>query len=125
MIRLMLRLLGIRDYEVCQSCQTLKEQLLFERDEKKRLTDTLINIVNPKVVESIPVEINPVVQTSGLFSRRRAAAEERDRQAAQILRNSTNLGKADDKIREVTPKPIMSNTSVNDLEKELGVEEGA
>ncbi len=124
MIRLLLRLLNIRDYEVCQSCQTLKEQLDFIRDENKRLTDTLINIVHPKVVESIPVEINPIAQTSGLFSRRRAAAEEADRQKAQILKQSKNIGKPD---FPVSPRNtgIIDNITVEGLEKELGVEEGA
>ena len=86
MIRLLLRLLSIKDFEVCKSCETLKEQLSYERAEKAELTKTLLNIINPKVVEAQPQEIQPVVQTSALFSRRRAALEIRDREEAKILR---------------------------------------
>ena len=112
MIRLLLRLFNIRDYEVCQSCQTLKEQLAFERAEKRELTDTLIRIINPKAIEQPPIELQPVLQTSGLFSRRRAAMEARDREEARILNQSKNLGQPDDKFKEIEK-----------LETELGVED--
>lgn len=115
MIRLILRLLGIRDYEVCQSCETLKQQLAFERDEKKQLTDTLLRIINPKViVESEPVELNPVISTSGMFGRRRAALEERDRQEAKILKEKKFMAEPDDKLK-----------AINNLEQELGIQEEA
>lgn len=113
MRRFILRLLGIKDFEICPSCENLKEQLRFERDEKKRLTDTLINIVSPKVVESAPLEINQIQQSSALFSRRRRALEERDRLAAQTLKQSTNVGRPDDRLNEI-----------DNLEQELGVTEG-
>ena len=113
MIRLFLRLFGIKDFEVCQSCETLKQQLAFVNDEKKQLTETLLAIVHPKVVEAAPVEINPVVQSSGLFSRRRSALEARDRAEAAALRQST-LGKPDN---------IKVDNTIKDLETELGVEE--
>jgi hypothetical protein len=115
LIRFLTFLLG-RQYETCKSCETLKEQLLFERDEKKRLTDILLEIIKPKVVEAAPVEINQIASSSALFSRRRAALEAKYREEAQILKNSTNLAKPD------FPK----TNDVNDLERELGVsEEGA
>jgi hypothetical protein len=88
-------------YETCKSCETLKQQLEFERSEKKELLDTIIKIVNPKVTESVPVEINPVMSTSGLFSRRRAALEERDRQEAQTKRESKNIGRPDIEITKL------------------------
>ncbi len=97
-------------YETCQSCETLKQQLSFERSEKKELLDTLLKITNPKVIVEQPqVELSPVIQTSGLFSRRRAALEERDRIAAQKLKESTNIGRPDDNISK--------------LESELGISE--
>jgi|SRR5712664_987030 len=114
MIRFISFLLG-KHYEPCKSCETLKEQLAFERDEKKRLTDTLLQIISPKAVESQPIEINQIAQSSALFSRRRAALEQKDREEAKILRSSTNLGKPDDRLKEV-----------ESLEHELGIsEEGA
>ena len=109
MLRIILRLFGIKDFEVCQSCETLKSQLAIANEDRQRLTDTLLEILRPKVAEAAPVEINQLQQSSALFSRRRAALEAKDREEAKILRNSTVLGKSDDNIAK--------------LEKELGVEE--
>ena len=111
MIRLLLRLIRIRDFEACASCETLKQQLVFERAEKKQLTDTLINILQPKTVEAAPVELTNITPTAGTFARRRAALEERDRQQAQILKQSSNIGRPDE----------LKN--IESLEKELGVED--
>jgi hypothetical protein len=74
--------------------------------------ETLLRITNPKVIEVPVQELAPVVNTSALFSRRRAALEAKDREEARILRQSTNLGKPDDKLAEI-----------NKLETELGVDE--
>jgi hypothetical protein len=94
-------LLG-KNWEPCQSCENLKEQLRYERDNNLRLTETLVRIVSPKAVEAAtPVELNPLQQSTALFSRRRAALEAKDRMEAQILKNSTNLGKPDDSIRKL------------------------
>lgn len=134
MIRLLLRLFRIRDFEPCKSCETLKEQLLFERDEKKRLTDTLLNIINPKAVEIPTIELQPITQSAGLFSRRRAALEERDRQEAKILREAKHIGRPDAELQkkvELVNKQADAeveavNQSINQLENELGiVKEGA
>ena len=119
MIRLLLRLLKIQDFEVCASCETLKQQLLFERDEKKRLTVILIEIIKPKTVESVPVEIQPIAQSSALFSRRRSALEAQDRERARILKEGRNIGQPDNII-----KPAAHQT-IDELEKELGVVEEA
>lgn len=118
MIRLLLRLFGIKDYEVCQSCETLKQQLSYERDEKQRLTNTLLEIIRPKVVEAAPIEMNQIAQSSALFSRRRAALEAKDRAEAQILRERKHVGMPDN-IKDI--KSI--DTSVEKLEQELEIEE--
>ncbi len=120
MIRLILRLFGIRDFEVCASCETLKQQLDYERAEKAQLTETLLRIVSPKAIEHPIVEVNPVIQSSGLFSRRRAALEERERQEAKILREQKHLGRPDN-LRDDVLKNIAKD--VTELEKELGVEQ--
>jgi hypothetical protein len=112
MIRLLLRLCGIKDFEVCQSCETLKQQLSYERDEKKRLTDTLITIVSPKVIETPePIELNPIGHSAASFSQRRRILEEKSRLDAKILTEQKNIGVAD-KLRDVEK-----------LEQELGIEE--
>lgn len=117
MIRLLMFLLG-RPYETCKSCETLKQQLEFERAEKKQLTDTLLSIIHPKIVEQPVIEMNPVIQTSGLFSRRRAALEERERQEAKIIREGKHLGKPDN-LKDIE----RVSEDVTNLEKELGIEE--
>ena len=101
-----------REYEPCKSCQTLKEQLAYERDNNHRLTQVLLDIVKPKVVEAAPIEMNQIAQSSAIFSRRRAALEEKDRQEAKILRERKHLG--------VPDKP---DDSIAKLEQELGVSE--
>ena len=111
MIRFLCFLLG-KPYETCKSCETLKAQLAFVNEEKKQLTDTLINILHPKVVEAAPIEINQVTQTAGLFSRRRAVLEARDRQEALIKKNSPNIAQPDDRLKDI-----------DRLESELGITE--
>lgn len=111
MIRFITFLLG-RPYETCKSCETLKQQLAFVNDEKRQLTETLLSIVKPKTYEAPPIELNPVQAASGLFSRRRAAMEARDRADAFIKQERKNLAIEDVKTNEI-----------NKLEKELGVEE--
>ncbi len=120
MIRLFLRLFGIRDFEPCASCSTLKQQLEYVTDQNKQLTDTLLRIVSPKAYETPPaVEINPVIQTSGLFSRRRQALEERDRQEARILAEKKHVAMPD----IINPNKDNILNSISKLEDELGVME--
>ena len=115
MIRFLTFLLG-KQYETCKSCETLKEQLAFERDEKKRLTDTLLNIINPKALEQPVVELQPIINSGGLFSRRRAALEAQSRESARIIAEKKHIG---------VPDNMKNNDkSISKLEKELGIETG-
>lgn len=121
MIRFIAFLLG-KSYEPCKGCEILKQQLELANDEKKYLTETLMGIIKPRTYESTPVELNPIAQTSGLFSRRRQALEDKSRQEAKILRDSTVLGKRDDELKNMQPiKPI---TTIEALEKELEIHQG-
>lgn len=100
-------LLG-KQYETCKSCQILKEQLSFERAEKKQLTETLIEIFKPKpIIMENAVELRPLADQALPFAKRRAALEQRDREEARILRDSKVVGKSDE--------------TVSRLETELGV----
>ena len=110
MIRLFLRLFGIIDFDTCKSCETLKAQLSFANEEKKQLTATLMSIIQPKVYEAVPQEIVPVIQSSMLFSKRRATLEARDREEVKIKQQAVFLGKPDDKLK-----------GIEKLENELGV----
>jgi len=112
MTRLLLRLLRITDFEPNESISVLKEQLKYEREKNKELTETLLSIIKPKAYEAPAQELHPIVQTSGIFSRRRAALEAKDRAEAQILKQAVHLGKPDDNLKDI-----------NDLETELGINE--
>jgi|SRR5579863_855413 len=119
MLRFLSFLFG-KPFEPCKSCETLKEQISYYRDENKRLTDTLLSIVKPKEVEAAPVEINPVGQSSALFSRRRAALEAKDREEAAIIARRQHIALPDNP--RMTGK-ITNITTVDELEKELGIDE--
>jgi hypothetical protein len=122
MIRLLLRLFGIKDYEVCQSCETLKQQILYERAERQRLTETLLDLVKPKPPAPLvePAVMEPI-KPMNTFSQRRKILEEEDRKNNDLLTNSKNLAMPDEafsrKISYVSP---VKSTEV--LEKEVGIE---
>jgi len=123
MLRFLCFILG-KPYETCKSCETLKQQLAFANEEKKQLTETLLNIISPKVVEAAPVEINQVAQSSGLFSRRRAALEARDRENAKIITEAKHLGKPDIPVKglyELTPPSYTQE--IAELEAKVGISE--
>lgn len=71
-----------------------------------------MSIIKPKVYETPAQELVPVVQSSAIFSKRRAALEAKDREEAKIKQQGVFLGKPDDKLKEIEK-----------LETELGVEE--
>ena len=115
MIRFITFLLG-KIYEPCKSCETLKKQLEFVNAEKRELLDILLSLVNPKILESPATIVQPIQITGGLFSRRRSALEQRDRESAKIEKLSPNIGRADnDSINTA------SQSTAQELEKELGV----
>lgn len=111
-----------KPYEPCKSCETLKQQLEFERSEKKELLDTILRIVNPKVVEAPAVEMTPVNVTTGSFTRRRAILEQKDREEARIKKQSPFLA-SEDKVTIAGNTSITATSDIDKLEKELGIEE--
>lgn len=110
MIKFISKLFALRDPEV----QVLKEQLEYERARTKELTETLLSIIKPKVYESAPQELAPVINSSALFSKRRAAMEARDREEAKIIKQHNNLGRTD--------KEIQKSKELEKLEQELKIE---
>jgi hypothetical protein len=107
------------NYEICKSCETLKQQLEYKTAENKELIDTLLSLVNPKVIhQPAPVEVKPAVGMT--FSRQRAAREQADRQRSQIVKTSPFLAKPDELVQTANrtePK------TAEELERELGLEE--
>lgn len=93
--------------KVCQSCETLREQLAFERDEKKKLLDSILEASKPKDDKTVadPSTYKPVKPTFVPWNVRRQMLEAEDREKARILRNQSEEEK---KIAE--------------LEKAIGIE---
>lgn len=83
--------------------------LEYERAEKRELSNILISILQPKLVEQPPAELEPIEPKAMLWSRRRVKLEREDAENARIKKNSTLMGRSDD--------------SISKLETELGVSE--
>lgn len=106
-----------KPYEPCKSCQILKEQLEFERADKKEVMNTLLSILQPKAFEAVTTELEPMLPKATTFSKRRAALEQRDRLEAQLKQSSPFIGKKDE------DKDIAIATSIDNLEQELSIGE--
>lgn len=118
MIRFITFLLG-REYETCKGCEVLKAQLQIANEEKKELTNTLLNLIKPKTYESPAIELQPSAPVASIFSRRRSALEAADREKARVLRDSTVIGKSDDQLKNLT-----HDQTIDELEKELEINNG-
>lgn len=127
MIRLLLRLLRIKDFEPCASCSVLKAELEFARSEKRELLNTIINLTKPNVI--IPQDENKILTqvpvAAATFSRRKNILEEQHKIKGDVLRNSTHIALPDDQIKK-EPVQHISPASVEALERQLGLvdEEG-
>lgn len=130
MLRLFLRLLRIKDFEPCKSCETLKQELEFARSEKRELLNSLINLTKPNVV--IPQEETKVLANlptvAGTFSRRKGILEEQHKLKKDVIQNSIHIALPDDVAKDrKPPTQHIKPESVEKLERELGLvdEEGA
>jgi len=121
LIRLLIRLLNIKDYEVCQSCETLKSQLAIANENNKELTGTLLALIKPKVFESPAVQIPPLQQSAIVFSKRREILEHADRKRSDILSTGKFIVKPDENKTSDPSKIAGDNQSISALEQELGL----
>jgi hypothetical protein len=115
MFRFLFSLLG-KSYE-SEVVTILREQLEYERAVNQELVETLTSIVNPNRISSPNngVETAPIANLrAGMWGKRRAALELKDRLKAQTEANSPNLGKPD--------KEIKKDETIDKLEEELGLE---
>lgn len=120
MIRLLLHVFKIRDYESCKSCETLKNQLRFVNAEKMELMETLIQLTRPKVVipSGEPKILNPLQQAGGTFARRRSVLEDMHRKRDDTIQTSPFIANPDDVKPE--PKKHITMETIESLEKKLG-----
>jgi len=112
MLRFISRLFKI-DYDSCKSCETLRQQLDIMNEQNKELMKTMISIVKPEIINPPVTITDPLAMkpAAASWARRRAFLEERDRNAAQASSRAA--------------KPDEIKLSIEALETELGVEEGA
>jgi hypothetical protein len=103
-----------REEMKCKTCEVLREQLDYERSEKRELLDVLTAQLKPQVIVQSNTELKAMTPRFTRFSRRRAELERIDRESTQIKINSPVIGKSDEeKLQEV---------STEELETELGIE---
>lgn len=130
MFRLFTHLIG-KPFEECKSCETLKQQLEYERANNKELTSTLLSILKPAVAipDTPATELKPLVLSAGNFSKRRAALEQRDRIEAQIL-SQRRVAQPDSVIKNEQRMNVAevaeskgTDDSITRLEEQLGVTE--
>lgn len=94
----------IKEVEICQSCETLREQLSLERITNQRLMDRLLTVPE-KIVDAPPrMATMPMINRHTPFRVRQQALEAEDREKAKLMRDA--------------PKPA---TDVAALEKELDI----
>lgn len=90
----------------CDSCETLRQQNEFLRQDNDRL---LTRILTPAVVlerpEAIPDNVTPLRKGHIPWNVRRQSLEAEDRQKAKLQRDA--------------PKAVASDTSTEELEKEV------
>jgi hypothetical protein len=108
------------NYEPCKGCEVLQTQLNIANENNKELTQMLLNLLNPKVVEVPAVAVNPIKQNLSTFSKRREALEAEDRNKARVELNSKFIAKVDDVVPTDKTKTA-GETNVEELEKQLGV----
>lgn len=119
MIRLLLHVFKIKDYEPCRGCEVLRQQLLIANEEKKELTQTLLNLIKPKVFEQPSKEIPNLVTSmpAMTFSRKRTELEKAEKERTRIVKTSPFLARPD----EVMKSGALGSASqaIEDLEREL------
>jgi hypothetical protein len=98
--------MNIKDYESCKSCETLKQQLEYANMNNKQLTETLLNLIEPKIIAQPAAELKLASPVAKTFARRKAELENAERTKKDIIANSPFIAK-----------------SVDELEKELGIED--
>ena len=116
----LIKVLKIENYESCENCSLIKQQLEIANNEKRELLETILNLVKPRetAVLSEAKELEPMKAKFTSFSRKRAALEESARIAARAVRESPLSAKPDLTSQE-------TKESIAKLEEELLGEENA
>ncbi len=94
------------DIKICHSCETLKLEIERLRDENERLLDRLLAKPEPIIETGPPKDMK--VPKHIPWNVRRQMLEQEDREKARLMSQA--------------PQPLKDIKSVEELEKELGVE---
>jgi translation initiation factor 2B subunit (eIF-2B alpha/beta/delta family) len=95
----------VKEVEVCQSCETLREQLSLERQTNSKLMDRLLEKPE-KVVDAPPQMVTrPTLGRHAPWRVRQQLLQTEDKERAKLLRDA--------------PQP--ATTDVAELEKELNI----
>lgn len=113
------------EFEPCKGCEVLKQQLAIANEEKELYHRTFLDILRPKVIEPVPVEMKqPQMNGPMLMSRRKQILAEADAQRARAEK-SPFIGRSDNDVikNAEANKNIVPATqeSIKALEEELGL----
>lgn len=121
MWRILLRLLGITDFDTCKSCETLKSQLALVNEDRKLLSETLIRLIKPEVIHHNPATFIQPQAVNKLFTHRRADLERSHAAARNTKQDSQFIAKLpEEKLSNLAP---VEQESVDDMEARLGLNE--
>lgn len=101
-------------FEPCKSCEVLKSQLEIANHERAELLQTIMGLVKPEVIQHPLVPVQPILSKSLPWAARKKALEENDREQMRIRRDL-----------EIQKAKVQTTTTVEELEKELGVEDAS
>jgi hypothetical protein len=102
------------NYEACKSCYILENQLSIVRAENERLLQTILGFVKPEVIPQSQRQVEPIIPKSMAWHTRKRLLENEARAEARLFREAKELN-----------KKLGIDESIDDLEKELGVNEDA
>lgn len=70
----------------CESCKSLKEQLLQVNNEKMQMLNTLLSLAKPEVIQAPPTIVEPIGPKAMTWHERKRILEEEDRNKARAMR---------------------------------------
>lgn len=93
---------------ICESCETLREQLARANEEKKQLLETILESVKPKVEVPVQTEVKLEQPRQMPWRVKREMLEAEDRQKAMLLKKKEN-------------ELSIDKTELKELEKEMDI----
>lgn len=115
------RELAREESKVCLSCETLKSQLATANHEKQQLLNRVLELTTPPKTEVKPTIITPeaLKPRSVPWRVRQQMLEEEDRNLAKTLADRQRQVKE----AELQQQNVKEQQKLNELEKELGIEQ--